>query len=354
MQKTFSERRFACWICDTWMIITGIILVACVALIYKAGCWRLPALPPGLPEATLVAINSPVRFDTPSSPLAPTPSVTAAASTDTPVPATQTVTRTAAPLITQVPESTMTATPPASTTTQAPEPTTSIATTPQVDDTPTPTITPTQGVLTYVIAFMPVNWAGTQMEFAVAARKHADFFLRESEIEDFFEVDIVALEDGLVGADITDPMLVYDVIEFGMQNFPADRYVGLTDQDVAMGDNSDVSGWTFGPDTQAIIAEDWGEVITAHELGHTYGLCDEYAYLYWTEQNEEFPGGCPNPFPSDCSQDLTSITCDGRPATDGRNSIMGPAGLWGEYTFNETSKTHLLRSWELMGEVRTE
>jgi hypothetical protein len=103
-----------------------------------------------------------------------------------------------------------------------------------------------------------------------------------------------------------------------------------------------------------MIVEAEGVSITAHELGHTFGLCDEYNYSEWVLQNESFMGGCPNPYPASCPM-ITSdeITCDGQPTSDGRNSIMGPAGLFGEYGFNDACLEHLQQTFEYLTSLRT-
>ena len=39
----------------------------------------------------------------------------------------------------------------------------------------------------------------------------------------------------------------------------------------------------------------------AHEVAHTYKICDEYNYGFWNIQNREI--NCPNKFPEDCDED---------------------------------------------------
>lgn len=61
-------------------------------------------------------------------------------------------------------------------------------------------------------------------------------------------------------------------------------------------------------------------ISTSHELGHTYGLCDEYSYCAWKSQNDFrwFMGGCPNPFPYECG----SENCE-ECGSDGDTNING-------------------------------
>jgi len=43
--------------------------------------------------------------------------------------------------------------------------------------------------------------------------------------------------------------------------------------------------------------------LVAHELGHTYDLCDEYAYQTYVQQGKfTRRRQCQNPFPSSCSK----------------------------------------------------
>ncbi|NQU98006.1 hypothetical protein HQ533_00925 [Candidatus Woesearchaeota archaeon] len=58
----------------------------------------------------------------------------------------------------------------------------------------------------------------------------------------------------------------------------------------------------------AIISADWRQN-AAHELGHTYGLCDEYENSSWTEQNKQYV--CPNGDEDD--NDVLDSNCLGSP-----------------------------------------
>jgi len=91
-----------------------------------------------------------------------------------------------------------------------------------------------------------------------------------------------------------------------------DRIVGLTDDDIQCWDgascNSGCAGYTYIPQT-TVILEYGDKTITAHELGHTYGLCDEYLYAAWDQQNSDV-GGCPNSYPVCCSDHPSCSSCD--------------------------------------------
>lgn len=229
--------------------------------------------------------------------------------------------------------------------------------TPTVSSMPTATITPTalpQPTITimptptpapkpeFILVFVPVDWRAGPDEFEQVARQHADVFIRESEIELYFTVSVVILQPGLENADLSSETLAYDVLEYGLTQIAGDRYIGMTDGDLSPFGESDIAGWTAGGQSMVVEAED--NEVTAHELGHTFGLCDEYNYAEWSRQNDEYTDGCPNLYPPTCPMTMSGgVTCEGTPTEDGRNSIMGPGGMPGSYGFNAPSLSHLLK-----------
>ncbi|MFB6076396.1 MAG: hypothetical protein ABEK17_04595 [Candidatus Aenigmatarchaeota archaeon] len=42
-----------------------------------------------------------------------------------------------------------------------------------------------------------------------------------------------------------------------------------------------------------------GKIVLPHEMGHEFGLCDEYDRRIYGKQNAQFSGGCGNPWPGD-------------------------------------------------------
>lgn len=210
---------------------------------------------------------------------------------------------------------------------------------------PLPTIS-IQPEMTFTLAFISLNWQGSRAAFEQAARAHAQNFSVKSGIP--LQIQIIFLEQSLDNQDLSDPDLIHVVISHAAENnIIADRYIGLTDGDLRPEGLSDVVGWTSGE--QGLVVESVDPHITTHELGHTFGLCDEYSYSDWTRQDSEYSDGCPNPYPENCSKDLTSgAICDGTPAEDGQNSMMGPAGLPGDYAFNRACLDHLQTVFQLL------
>ncbi len=222
---------------------------------------------------------------------------------------------------------------------------TGIAPTPvELSVTPTATSNPH-----YILAFIAVNWEGSRASFEREAQAQADFFITRSGIDQFFDVQVELVEAEMSGADLTSETILDEMIQFGIQHQPADRYIGLTDGDLAPDGDRWVSGWSYGPDTQGVIVEKGGVSITAHELGHTYGLCDEYNYSFWVEQNADFPQGCPNPYPDSCLKNSNQIMeCDGEPASNGDSSIMAGSGMGTGFGYNQASIDHLKQVFALL------
>ena len=299
MSRDIFGEGLGCFLCDYGLIILALVIVGIVAFL---GLDQTKPLFESLP-----LINSPTPSSSPTLLKTSTPVASA-----TPLP-TKTLTATF--------ESTTTSTP---TLPQKPE---------------------------FVIVIVPVNWGQDQDTFEQTGGEHAETFVRESEIETFFDVVVKFADAGLSGVSLSSNDLLYDVVEFGLAEIPGDRYIGLTDGDLAPDGIKWVSGWTNGPGGQGVVVEALYSEITSHELGHTFGLCDEYNYVYWVQQNDEFPDGCPNPYPDDCPQSASEgIVCDGYPTGGGHNSFMGPSGMPGDYGYNSLSLAHLSSVFQALAE----
>lgn len=191
----------------------------------------------------------------------------------------------------------------------------------------------------YVIVVVPVMWSGTMIEFEQAAEEELNHFIIESKIEQYANVRVEIIPNPLTGVSLADPDLPDQIQRYALSLAAGDRYIGLTDGDLILDGSSSVVGWTrFG--SSAIVAETGYSVVAAHELGHTFDLCDEYNYVYWSEQNESLSFGCPNPYPDSCPRLGDGVVCEGLPAHDGSPSIMGPASDPNQ-RYNNPSLIHL-------------
>ncbi len=199
----------------------------------------------------------------------------------------------------------------------------------------------------YILVFVPVEWSGTMDEFDSAVQEQLSFFVTRSELDRYAEVKPVALHENLTGVGLDNPDLPDLVMRFALSREPGDRYIGLTDGDLVLNGQSGVVGWSrFG--SSAVVCEASYPVVSAHELGHTYNLCDEYNYIFWAQQDQEL-GGCPNPYPPNCPQVMSRnmVTCEGLPAESGAPSIMGPA-MGPQQEYNRPCLDHLASIFEGM------
>lgn len=108
---------------------------------------------------------------------------------------------------------------------------------------PTPTLnSPTE----YVIAFIPLHWSGTREDFLNTAQRTGDFFVQASGIDRFFSVHYLFFEEGYSEGSLSDEDLLTNMMTYAIQQKAADRYIGITDGDLAPGGRTWVAGYTFG------------------------------------------------------------------------------------------------------------
>ena len=199
----------------------------------------------------------------------------------------------------------------------------------------------------YIIAMIALDWQGARADFEIKALSHDQLFIEESNIEQYADVQIKLVKKGLDGVPLDTGWaeMLETILKFGLENEPADRYVGLTDGDLAPEGNNGIAGWTSFNSNVLVSETTAGNEVSAHELGHTYGLCDEYLFDVWSSQNT-WTGGCPNPWPANCMPD--GSLCEGAPAPNGSASIMSYAGRYGPFGYNRPCYDHLQDVFESM------
>lgn len=173
------------------------------------------------------------------------------------------------------------------------------------------------------LIFVPVNWGSDDQAFRNAAEDHFKFFIKNTPLEgcDYkAKIEIIPVSRQChITPNPSYPLCnVYPDDIFvklrdcanraGYTLVPdVDRIVGITTQNIqvydpSMGCLDHVAGYAQLREN-AVIVEHMDPSVTAHELGHTYGLCDEYAYSRWTMANSYLQSqglSCPNSYPDCC------------------------------------------------------
>lgn len=210
--------------------------------------------------------------------------------------------------------------------------------------TKTPTATPIPTKPVYIFAAIPVSYSGSSVEFENFARDGIMEFVQSSGMSTYFDHEIIIGSENY-DLDVASDTLLEDVYSIAVMDYPADRYIAISDQIIS----NDILGYSYGENSPVVFSSNIAIQTIAHELGHTFGLCDEYEFRAWTMQNSDIPTGCPNPFPPEdmCSHE-DGVICDGNPSADGNPSMMGPYIGEYEYQFNESSYGHLQEVFEGM------
>ena len=290
--KTYQE-EIACFICDYWYVI-----LIFLALLFW-GIWlirHLSSATTTLPQPSpTVAVEEPLTTPTPS----------------------------------------------------LPEPTATIAVTKTQIATVTETVEPTPTRPVYIFGVVPVEWTGTEAEFERLANLYIHYFITKSNMDEYFDIQVQVLDEP-ADLNANNENILNELTVYGMSEYPADRYLAITSVDLIMDGDNSVVGFTMGDNAYSVISEAAGPEIPAHELGHTYGLCDEYSYEAWMIENEEMPQGCPNPLAASCNPNFEM--CEGVPAENGDYSMMGAAGYPGIYAFNTDCYAYLQQRFQYLVE----
>jgi predicted Zn-dependent protease len=89
-----------------------------------------------------------------------------------------------------------------------------------------------------------------------------------------------------------------------------DRVLGITSANITVKAGVSCStapaGYTTGIGTENTVVSEYNVIeASTHELGHTFGLCEEYSLAAWNKQNTpsiNAYGSCQNPYPQECMQ----------------------------------------------------
>jgi hypothetical protein len=144
--------------------------------------------------------------------------------------------------------------------------------------------------MAYIIVFVPLNWQGDLSTFGAYVSRQANFLIDDVGALTNANTEILTVDENLVldfdktydGANSFAGWsdIVFFAIEHGETG---DRYVAITNENIWGG----IVGLSTLYGTVAVIdvSDEYVEV-TAHELGHTWGLLDEYNYIAWQEERD--------------------------------------------------------------------
>jgi hypothetical protein len=211
----------------------------------------------------------------------------------------------------------------------------------------------------YTLVFVPLNWKGDLSKdgffytsFETYAQTHGDFAIQEVGKLTADNTKIVKVKQNLnLDFDKTDSDNFGDtqwnaIIDHAKNNkATGDVYIALTNEGL-WGEVAGLSREIYG---NVIVVDNDGlgnTETTAHELGHSWGMIEEYNYRSWLAEKPAIRSGYDfNSYPTsdDPSMpypppDYDDVRCPGR-SFDGEHCIMGPAGHW--YT----------RTYPLIGDV---
>ena len=198
------------------------------------------------------------------------------------------------------------------------------------------TILPSGACPDYSIVFVPFHWDEEKEplgEFPEYVRQHAITVLDCLDQLDIKNTNIVYVTEELDFSFDTNNREgfkdhFYKIKEYAInEGFSGNRYVAITNTDIW----GSVCGLASGFYTDIVVAEAFDPHITAHELGHSWGLLDEYNKETWEKQRDyleyyELP--VPNSYPGDePGLEGERISSYGEKFDGDKRCIMGPAGL---------------------------
>lgn len=181
----------------------------------------------------------------------------------------------------------------------------------------------------YTIVFIPLNWQGNLDTFYSEALQQASFLIDNVGILTWDNTAVISLSQNLVlnfdKTDVENFNSWNDISQFAInRGFAGDRYVAITNEEI-WGDVEGYSNWS-----PVVVLEDGAVHVTAHELGHSWGLLDEYNGDIWLQQAFAlygYPIGSPsNSYPGDEPElaDEDMVKSYGR-EFDSHRCIMGSA-----------------------------
>jgi hypothetical protein len=195
-----------------------------------------------------------------------------------------------------------------------------------------------------ILVYVPVNWNSKIEVFDNATESFTKIFIESTSLRDCREkVKVIKVHENCSLPKICESLVgLRECAERWVTTY--DRIIGLEDDRIC-----NYSGYTyFGTD---LMFATWpGSSIVAHQLGHTFGLCDENNYCSWKKEDEylrEVGGRCINQFPiNECGKCCDELCCRGK-LIDGATDIMGADEIGLVKKFSQQSLYYLSRFEEL-------
>ena len=180
----------------------------------------------------------------------------------------------------------------------------------------------------YSIVFVPLNWQGDLSSFYTEANNQANFLVDNVGVLTPDNTEVINVNKNFVlsfdKANYAKFNKWADISKFANDNnVTGHRYVAITNENI-WGSVVGLSNW--GP---VVVVEAGYKEVTAHELGHSWSLLDEYNGDYWQqEKNDKYPTSTPpNSYPGDDAELASQpiVKSYGR-QFDTKRCILGPAG----------------------------
>jgi len=158
------------------------------------------------------------------------------------------------------------------------------------------------------IVYVPINY-NTLDKYRADVRNNSEFLLatypvNESNLNEVVTENLIQFAAYTSLDAVVNELMRQTRVSFLLSNQSFDRVVGVFPKNGLPFGNRGFSLLNsnlpvlVSPRLESEILSD----IVSHEIGHTFGLCDEYDFCEWAKQDilSVLSGGCPNSFPYDC------------------------------------------------------
>ena len=146
-----------------------------------------------------------------------------------------------------------------------------------------------------IIAFIPVNWAGDLATFTTVAEGEINIFRQVTPLKECPNKVKVVLIPEVCNIDCTKGVDLVQIEKSCVERwtYSYDYAVALSNNEVCKA-NAIGGGFCCGPKSVFVeVYSNRGTMVTAHEIGHQFGLADEYCYSPTSKVNPTTEDLCP-------------------------------------------------------------